>query len=325
MRGRRRETTWGLLAAGGALAAWTGIFLASGALLPRQLPSDASSAREITGMALMLILMPPFLIAAGTVGRERSLELVDQLEGSLPDPAQAERARDEIRRGLQRTWPLGLALGLLLSVFNTQPLSILRHSRLVVLEGSLSFGQVFLWSVIGLLLVSRFRVSRAFAQLGREVHLDLLRVDRLRPLARAGLVDMAVIAGALLFTPLQSLDAEFRWENYRFGLLVALPASAFFLLWPLVPLHERLRQERERRVRAIEAEIDALGMPAPSATAELDRLETLLAHRDRLAGVSTWPLGTRLLSRVFLYLVIPPLAWAGAALVERLVEQLLEG
>jgi hypothetical protein len=31
----------------------------------------------------------------------------------------------------------------------------------------------------------------------------------------------------------------------------------------------------------------------------------------------------RLLSRVVLYLVIPPLAWAGAAVVERMVDALL--
>jgi hypothetical protein len=55
------------------------------------------------------------------------------------------------------------------------------------------------------------------------------------------------------------------------------------------------------------------------------RLETLLAHRDRLRGARTRPLGTRLLSRALLYLVFPPLAWAGAALVEQALEWALRG
>ena len=57
----------------------------------------------------------------------------------------------------------------------------------------------------------------------------------------------------------------------------------------------------------------------------MQQLESLLAHRDRLREQSTWPLSTALVSRVFLYLIIPPLAWAGAALVELLVDRLIAG
>ncbi len=48
-----------------------------------------------------------------------------------------------------------------------------------------------------------------------------------------------------------------------------------------------------------------------------------MAHRDRLRAASTTPFSSRLLSRVLSYLGLPPLAWAGAALVERLLMQAL--
>ena len=39
--------------------------------------------------------------------------------------------------------------------------------------------------------------------------------------------------------------------------------------------------------------------------------------------MSTWPFDTGALTRLSLYLIIPPLTWAGAALIERLVDSAL--
>ena len=52
-------------------------------------------------------------------------------------------------------------------------------------------------------------------------------------------------------------------------------------------------------------------------------LELLLQHRDRLRQSHTWPFDLGLVYRLLLYVVIPPLAWLGAALVETAVEGLI--
>ena len=52
-------------------------------------------------------------------------------------------------------------------------------------------------------------------------------------------------------------------------------------------------------------------------------LETLLKRRDRIHNLATWPLNVSMVSRLLIYGVIPPAAWVGAALMERLVEDLL--
>ena len=74
---------------------------------------------------------------------------------------------------------------------------------------------------------------------------------------------------------------------------------------------------------AIDRQLAELAGVPPATPEASARLETLLAHRDRLRAVRTWPLSTGLISRVLLYLVIPPLAWAGAAVVERMVDRFL--
>ena len=51
----------------------------------------------------------------------------------------------------------------------------------------------------------------------------------------------------------------------------------------------------------------------------LQYLNALLDRRSFLRSVHTWPLDLESASRVAFYLVIPPLAWVGAALVEMFV------
>ena len=57
------------------------------------------------------------------------------------------------------------------------------------------------------------------------------------------------------------------------------------------------------------------------AQENLADLEALLSHRDRLHDQPTWPFSTALASRLVFYLVIPPIAWVGAASAEQLVTQ----
>lgn len=300
----------------------TALFWGSGTLFPDVLPDYADSHRQITGMALMLILAPAYLVGAGIVAQRRSLELVDALRPALPDPQLAAEAQATIRGALRSVWPLGLALGLALGLFNTNPVEAWTMPAAHVAV-SLSFGQLVLWTVIGLLLVTRGVSARAFARLGEGVVFDPFRLDALRPLARSGLIDILVIAGALALSPLQALDAAFRWYNYQFALVVAIPSAILFVTFPLWPLHRRIHREKAARLARMDAMLEQL--PTDGTPEGLARLETLLAHRDRVKNLPTWPLGSALLYRIVLYLIIPPLAWVGAALVEMLVGRIVSG
>jgi hypothetical protein len=313
----------GLVAAVGLLAALSLFFWASGALFPQALPSDVAP-RRLTGMALMLILMPAYLLAAWSFGQRRSLQLVERLRAILPESEDADRAQAAIRRSFATTWRWGALAGVGLGLLNTQPLEAFGKSEVPLIDGSLSIGQLVMWGSIGLVLGVNYRKASVFRKLGGVLRFDLFRQEQLRPLAQAGIVDVAMVAGAILFTPLQALDAEFRWFNYHFVVIVALPVSAFLLFWPLVPVHRRLRTDREARIAAVETQLEEQADLAQGAEAVCD-LELLLAHRERLHDAHTWPLGMRQWSRVLFYLVIPPLAWAGAALVERAVETFLPG
>ena len=323
MTERTRSKLAGLAPAGAALVALSALFWASGSLFPESIPASATSECEVTGMALMLLLVPAYLLAALAIAQQRSLDLIEQLRPLLRGPKEAERAATSVREALGRSWKLGSVIGIAFGLLNTEPIAAIPDSGAPFVAGSLAVGQLILWSTVGIVGLTRIGSAQAFRRLGGSISFDLFRLGELRPFARAGMVDVVLIAGALLFTPLQSLDAEFRWYNYQFALAVALPAAAFFLLWPVVDLRRRLLRVRHARLEVVEAQLGHLSFGDDSE--QLVRSEILLAHRDRLRAAPTTPLSSRLLSRVLFFLVLPPLAWAGAAFVERLLMQALDG
>ena len=299
-------------------------FWAIGALFPDAIPHYATSKRQIIGMALMLTLLPPYVLVAWQIGRRRSLELIDTLRPIVLDPNAADAAQARIGRAITtREWGAATVIGLAMGLINTDFHHAFFESDEPVIDIGISCGQLFLWWIIALLFFARARAAIAFRSLAPSIQVDLFRLATLRPYARAGMVDVVIVTGALLFSPLQSLDAEFRIENYRFALMVATPSVLFYVIWPLIPIHRRLVQERDARIDVVDAQIVALGAAPPADAAETERLENLLAHRARLNEVHTWPVDLKMISRIFIYLVIPPLAWAGAALVERMVDAAL--
>ena len=298
-------------------------FAAMGALSPEELPHYAQSRREVIGMALMLILLPPYLVAVSIVTRRLSLRLVDELEPLSRRPQDCDRARRAIQNGWKRALLPGALLGVVLGLANTSSIDAFTTTVAAHVHIALMSGQMLLWLLIGLLLAIRFVASRGFRRLGEVLDFELFRLDQLKPLARSGLLDMVMIAGALALSPLQALDAEFRWYNYQYGLFVAVFASGLLVIWPLLPIHRRIRAEKARQLAHVERLLADEG--SASTTAELSRLETLLAHRDRLKNLRPWLFSTDLVSRFLLYLISPPLAWVGAAIVERFVDRILTG
>jgi hypothetical protein len=57
--------------------------------------------------------------------------------------------------------------------------------------------------------------------------------------------------------------------------------------------------------------------------AALGELNAQLSLRREIREVSEWPFDFSVLTRLLLYLIIPPLTWIGAALIEVLIDAAL--
>ena len=85
-----------------------------------------------------------------------------------------------------------------------------------------------------------------------------------------------------------------------------------------VPVGTEILDEDEETVIA---DLNALD----PETGNLNTVLPLLHYRREIAQASTWPFDLGNLTTFAFYLIIPPLTWVGAALIENLVNVLIQG
>ena len=277
---------------------------------------DAIGERQFAGTLALFSILPSYLLGMMTLQRRRTGQALAALESSHHMPA-----LQQIRDRLGRLSRMGLFVVLVGIAFGAvQNLAFLQamyqQVSLNLMDVAFVSGNCFLWGVVALILCWRLPVSVEISRLGGALKLDIYRLDKLKPLTRVATTDILVVAGAMAFMALQSLDAEFRIGNYNAGVLVGIPSAIVLFVLPLWGLHKNIKQSKTERLRSLRGRLD-----------EVDRqnvaeLETLTAHIDRVRSIPNWPVDLQTATRVFAYVIIPPLAWVGAALVENLVNGL---
>ncbi len=160
-------------------------------------------------------------------------------------------------------------------------------------------------------------------------NLDLLDLRPLAPfererttLALVGIVMISLVSLLMLdliqrsiVVPIGFLILCLAW----IGAMVILPMRG------VQRLISRLKQEElERVAAAISGDRSALADSRLAAQAETLSLADLLAYRDTITSVREWPVQSPTFLRVFLLLMIPVASWVGGALVERMLENVLD-
>jgi len=274
------------------------------------------AARQVVGTLLLFTVLPAYLIALIPAMRARTELFLGELAG-LASERDIAAIREQMLRMSPAVWP-AMAAGVAFGAYQNPTFigRMLETGEYHVLDVGFVAGAILIWVVVAVLLAWRLPTSRALSRLGEGLEVDLYRLDRLRPLARIATGDILVAVGAMAFSPLQSLDAEFRLGNYWPTIYVGLPAAAVLFLVPLWGVHRNLRRTKQRRLEALREQMDAIDR------ADIVRLEPLAAHLERVRGLSSWPVDLEIVARIFAYGIIPPLAWVAAALVENFIDSL---
>ncbi|MCZ6828078.1 MAG: hypothetical protein O7F73_00540 [Gammaproteobacteria bacterium] len=202
--------------------------------------------------------------------------------------------------------------------------SVMLNETVTKLAGFLNtLGTLLVWVVMTTVIFMLIQQAREFARLGAsEVRVSLLNTRKLVPFARVAIISSLAIIGALALFPLMSVDSEMRLAEVLPGAIAtSVPLLVMFTI-PVWPVHRRIRTIKERELAALNRRIeDCLGEGDGSdlETAKLEQLAPLLNYRREIAQVSTWPFDAGAVTRLSLYLIIPPLTWTGTALIENLV------
>lgn len=295
------------------------MFLYSGALFPESLPEYFTTSSHLLGQVLLLVLTPAFLITYLVVAQRRSVGYAKRL---VADELITSEPAEWVQKIRGRTvWPgvlLGLLYGLLLNVPSEWRNAF---ASLGLQLQSIIIGQVFLWTIVGLVLSYRLHTAWRFYQQGKTVPIDLYATSKYGPFARNGLNDVFGITILLVLVTLQSLDAQFRLTDYITAWIIAFPAAASLLILPMLSLQRRLLAHKKEFVQELNRQVSAAARVAESDS--LAQIELLMQHRDRIQRTSAWPIDLPIASRLILYIAIPPIAWLGAAIVEVGLDRIL--
>lgn len=275
-----------------------------------------SSQRAYEGMLLMMIIAPTYFAFVFIIGWRRSLELAETI-----DSFYATGLAATARLAPMRVFLVWGAIGFLYAVLFNIPGHGLTFFVTDNVEQSMIFGQLFIWTTITSLVGFRIRLALAFNRASARVDIDLFETSHLKPFAQLGLFDVLVIVGALVISTLQSLDFSFRPDNYSNAIVVALPAMLFLAIYPMHGLHRRMAVLKAAQLEELNRSIAA--SPKDLDSDNVQRLEILLQRRERVQHAPTWPIDISIVQRFLFYIVIPPLAWIGAALVEFAIDGFL--
>lgn len=295
-----------------SLALLTLLFYSSGALHAKVLPELFSSFEQLLGLVLLLILTPSFLLAFLITAQRRSMQFGQQVADSHLIQEQPQAWLQPIRA---RVPLLGMTIGLVYALTVNMPLVwLVGFPQLGFQVQSIVIGQVFLWVVVGLTFSYRLHTALSFNKVGKTVRRDVFDTSIYGPFAKNGLDDVFAITMLLALTTLQALDAQFRFENYMAAILVAIPGAIILFLLPMISVNRRLASHRADYLEEMNQQVsDASRQVTPDS---IQHLELLLQHRDRIDRTRIWPINMSISARLAFYLIIPPLAWLGAAFVE---------
>ena len=272
-----------IIAAAVLLTALATLYYSSGALTARTVPAGFSSPLELMGQALLLTLIPVYMLVALVYSQRMSRRLAGEID---KQSSNTSHLRADITTISGVAAATGMTVGLLYASLVNIPVEHWRNladadsTRL-----SIIFGQNFVWLCVGLVLSVRLRTARSFYLAGSVVTLDIFELSSLKSFARNGLIDALLVMGALALAPLQSIDAQFRAYNYIWALVVAIPAVVVLAVLPMYSIHARIVTSRNVQLEELGHAIKASAKDL--APESLSQLELLLQRKERL-----WTEGT---------------------------------
>ena len=180
-----------------------------------------------------------------------------------------------------------------------------------------SSGPWLVWITVTCTVHALVDNARMFRKLAAKVPVDILNGAALIPFGRMAVSSTLLVIGAQsLFSIMWLGDDTNVWTTIP-GLLPTTAALVYLFVAPLWPLHKRLKTAKQAQLAAVQQQINQV---SSTPLRDMPNLATLLTFRREVASVAEWPLDISVLARFSLYLVIVPLTWIGAALIENVVD-----
>jgi hypothetical protein len=258
-------------------------------------------------------------IAAGNATDLDALRLTGALEG-LTEPT---------LRGGRVTGAVGLIAGMAFmgSVDPTaRDLMLLRAFRLDGLLSVFAVAGAF-WLAARAAFFTLAELNAVARAAGAVPNVDPLESERFEPLGRMALRASVLWAGAAALASLSlAITSGSFAELAVSAVLVTVAVGAFVI--PVRGVHMNLRTAKRAEIVRVRREIrrdrEAVAGLGEEAAVAAQRLPGLLAFEARIERAREWPFAAATLRRFGILLLLPLLSWLGGALVERMLDSVLD-
>ena len=301
----------------------SGAVIFAGVLLPYLILSASSEPAVPTGIdldvALFFAVLFAYMIPVHHLIMQRSLNALEQLRPRLSaDPELADRCAYRLLNKSRAMQLSVLAVGLIAGIL---------HNTLIVGEAGLdlsSYGSVLnilitiaIWVVMTATIASLIDCAVLFKRLTQRVQFDVLDTRQLTPFGTVAVSSTLALIGAQAAFPLLIIGSETSWVSFAPGLVATGAPMILIFLLPVVPMHRRIINAKQAALAQVSRELAPLLASDPQ---NFTALQPLLTYRREVLATSEWPFDTSVMGRLAIYLIIPPLTWIGAALIEILID-----
>ncbi len=284
--------------------------------------------------SLFFSLVIAYIIPVFSHITARSSEALERLRPQLDlDDEAFDRLRNRLYSSSTKMTIFDLCLGLAGGLLH---ISIIAGSLPAALArlvpGAAGFasmvGALLVWIVLTKISSMLIQQAGIFARIGRDhTRISLFGTHALLPFGGVAISSSLAIIGALTLFPLIGLEGGLLMKEILPGAVAILVPLLVMFLLPVWPVHRQLTALKARQLSEVNERIDsftAKNNTAVNASLYLNpEFTTLLAFRREIAESPTWPFDLGNVVKLAVYLVIVPLTWVAAALMENLVDSVL--
>jgi hypothetical protein len=162
--------------------------------------------------------------------------------------------------------------------------------------------------------------ARAFRRLTPVIDVDVLNTGILTPVGRMAVSSTLMVIGAQASLSIMWLGGTTNpWTTIP-GLLTTSTALVYLFIAPVWPLHKAIKHAKAKEIEHVQNSINAYKL---SPAQDYAAIAPLLIYRREISKISDWPTDINVITRLGLYLIIVPLTWVGAALIENAVDMFI--
>jgi hypothetical protein len=242
------------------------------------------------------------------------------------DPDQIESWRDRIaHKSPLWTWStlaIGVTAGIAHNILLAGSPTMLLQRLQSLPAAATVLGAELVWIVMMCVVPALLDNARLFNRLSAYTQIILIDTSPLTAFARVAVASTLALIGAQAAFPVLWVAPANNAVAMIPGLLATATPMFFLFALPIWPVHRALAAAKSRELKRINEQLRSM-QSTVDVTNRVAPLNELLIYRREITQVSEWPFNAGVATRLVLYLVIPPLTWIAAGLIDVMIERLV--